>query len=84
MKYENFIKAKELCDQIADLTNKRLRLDNDTQVVLQYPNGGRMFTIGIGKNYEHEYTGMAQNLVSLIRNDLDNKIEKLKSQLEAL
>lgn len=84
MKYENFSKAKELCDQIDDLTNKRLRLDNDTQVVLQYPNGSRMFTIGIDKNCEHEYAGMAQNLVSLIRNDLDNKIEKLKSQLEAL
>lgn len=47
-------------------------------------NGGKIYTIGCDSDSEHEYAKPAQMLIKAIKEDLQHRIDNLKSHLELL
>jgi hypothetical protein len=84
MKYENFNQAKDLVEQIQKHQRNLDSLQEKPEVLIIFPSGSRIYTIGTESTCEHEYQKPAAHLVETIKTDLKNKIQNLKSMLELL
>lgn len=84
MKYENFKQAKGLVEQIDKHYETLGHLDGEVTVVILPDYSAKLYTIGTGKDSEHEYSDQAGALVGFIISDLTNRIEMLKGMLDLL
>lgn len=85
MKYEN---AKQ-CQSIVETIQKHEKILNALQepiTVMINANEkiGIVYSIGVWSDCKHEYYEPAKLLIDTIKKDLQNRIDKLKSQLELL
>ena len=85
MRYENYATVKNLVNQIEkhQKTLDLLETSNNT-VIIEYSYGSRVYSIGVWTDCEHEYRKQAAALIDFIKDDLQNRIENLKSQLAQL
>ena len=84
MKYENFETVKKIVDQIKKHQRNLDLLENNNTVIIEYSYGSRLYSIGTWDDSDHEYQKQAAALIDFIRDDLQNRIDNLKSQLEQL
>lgn len=82
MKYEDFPKAKILCERIAELEERRSRISNADNLRLCDSNGGSIITLLIGEGYDiAQYQQYAYQFRDSVLTDIDREIEGLKKEL---
>ena len=84
MKYENYETVKKLVNQIDKHQRSLNLLEGNNTVIIEYSYGSRVYSIGTWNDCEHEYQKQAAALIDFIRDDLQNRIDNLKSQLAQL
>lgn len=85
MKYENFKQITSLVQQVEKHQRNLDELENpNNQLNIVNVGGGKIYTIGLDMNCEHEYAYQARELIDYIKKDLTTRINNLKSQLELL
>jgi len=82
MKYEDFPKAKILCERIDELERKRSKISNADNLRLCNSNGDPTLNIPIGKGYDTcQYQSYAYQFRDSVLSDIDKEIEGLKKEL---
>jgi hypothetical protein len=84
MKYENFVQAENLVDQINKLAFTLRLLDKEIFVKITKANSDTIISIPISSDSEYEYAQPARQLIDTIKADLELRIQNLKSMLEQL
>lgn len=85
MKYEDFPKAKILCERIDELERKRSEILNADSLRLCTPSGRSILNLPIGEGYDiARYQTYAYEFRDSVLSDIDREIEGLKKELEPL
>jgi hypothetical protein len=86
MKIENFDECKSIIERIKqhEETLSKLKSNSLTVAVNYDGERGRITTIGVFPNSEHDQLELAAKFISWFKEDLENRIVYLKCKLEAL
>lgn len=85
MKYENFEKCKELVEKIQGCKNKLATLNStDPSIEIKTRLGMLIYELSTEVYYEGEYSRQALELVNFIKEDLQDRINNYKEELEKL
>ena len=84
MKYENFRQVKEIVEKIEKYQGKLNELERYNARVVISTNAGEVYDIPADKLEPHDYSEPAEELIQLIRKDLQRRIDNNKVVLEGL
>lgn len=85
MKYEDFPKAKLLCERIDELEQRRSQVSNAATLRLCTSGGGSILNLLIGEGYDiAQYQSYAYEFRDSVLTDIDKEIEGLKNELKTI
>jgi hypothetical protein len=87
MKYEDFQQAEKFVSQIKKYQKTLDELNNsgnDMSVLVKDVGGSIFYNIPLKLLSEHDYTELGRKFIDSIKEDLQKKIDNLKSELEQL